>query len=131
MQIIVFDEQAFESLRTLRAYAEANPFTAEEQEARMLVQDNWAPGDSPDYSRLLPGGVKVVLTIDRSLSGQPVRHVSMGVNGQPLHLEMAKQLIPLLGFQGGLRDCYIDTETEPQALNIYQYVSPQPPATSN
>lgn len=109
----IIDHQVKMELESLKEYAEANPLTID----NLLDMFNGAippAGDTKEYSRLLPFGFKVVLTIMPDSHGTLYRQMSMSVsNGQriwPPNPHVVDLILPFLGFTKSLSDCVTDIE---------------------
>lgn len=119
MEVFITDAAILQRLEEIREYAEIHIFEMDElldlmnEDKRVQNKeprtDIKFPGERPEHCCYIPFDFKVVFTVDVAANGVKVRHVSIG-RRKPDTLPspmVLLQIIPYLGFKGGLGDISI------------------------
>lgn len=118
MRVLIIGEEERQRIKEIREYAENNPFSFDD----ILDIKNGhepAPGDIDKFAFRLPGGIRVVFTIDEQplkngAGFTKVRHISLSVpvKDKLPSPEACELILVEFGFKNKLEDCYVHLEEE-------------------
>ena len=119
--------QEKEALKTLKEYAEKNPYTMDDI-LDVLNDQSKCAGNYPEYNCYIPEGFNVVFSIEQQVIGD-VRHASVicSDGGLP-HIEAVRCILTELGFENPIEKCEVHLEkfSNGQCVNILERISGSP-----
>lgn len=125
MRPLILDNVTVDRLQELAAYADKNRYTVDEildvKAGRMIT-----PGEQKEFVCFINFGFKVVYTVEEQ-NENVLRHLSVRVDKPGvLPSEIAvEEIMKIIGFTGGLRNCYGSVEEMDNdflAINIWQII---------
>ncbi len=127
MQVLVLDDNFKNELRSLREYAEKNPYSMDDL-LDVMNKSKPIPGDIPEFQRIIPIDIRVVFTIENQVRCD-LRHCSISVKKKGVfpNLHIVQEIITVLGFTTPLNECHITKdESCDQAISIIEILKVHP-----